>query len=160
MEALGLDLKLLIAQIVNFLIVLFLLRKFAYKPVISILEKRATLISEGVDNAHKAEKSLQEATHSKKEILDQAYLEAEKILAEAKTEAADKATTIVKNANLEADKILDKAKTEAATEKDRALIGAKREIGDLLLLSLDKIVGHDLDSAQKQKITASAIKEL
>src|SRR5216117_3381702 len=85
----GINTYLLIAQIVNFLIILYLLKRFAYKPIMELLEKRRKTIEEGEKNAAKAEKALQEATEKEKEILRKAQNESKKILSDANKQSSD-----------------------------------------------------------------------
>ncbi len=160
MEALGIDLKLLIAQIVNFGILFFLLSKFAYKPIVKMIEDRQQKVEQGLKDAETAGKSRSEAEIDAEKIREQAYKDANDILKNAKDAANLEAGEIVKKASEQADRIMKTAKEEAATSKSKVLTEAKSEISSLIITALDKIVGKEIDSVQKEKLTAKAIKEL
>lgn len=78
MEALGINWKILLAQIVNFIILFWLLKRFALKPFLSVLKKRQTDIEEGIKKSEKAERSLQEIRNLAKEIKEKGAKEASK----------------------------------------------------------------------------------
>jgi len=160
MEALGINLLSFIAQIINFLIVMFLLWKFAYKPVLGILEDRQKKVEQGLKDADKAAKDRSEAELEAEKIREKAYGEANEILKNAKEAANTEAADIVKKASDQADRIMKNAKDEAAAAKDKVMKDAKKEISDVVVLALDKIVGEELDSNQKEKLTTRAISEL
>lgn len=160
MESLGIDLKILIAQTVNFVIVMILLWKFAYNPIIKILDERKNKIAQGLKDAESAAKSKEETIVESRAISDKAHAEASEILKNAKESAVSEANEIIKKANDQADRILENAKNEAASMKDKILREAKGEIAGVVSLALDKIVNEELDRSTKEKITAIALKEL
>lgn len=160
MEALGIDLKLLLAQIVNFTILFVVLSKFLYKPITKMLDDREKKIGKGLKDSEEAAECLGEAKSEADKIKDKAYKEADKIIVEAKKEADEKAVALVKKANDQADKILKNANEEASLAKERALKEAKKELSNVVVMALDKIVGEELDNSAKEKLTAQAIKEL
>lgn len=160
MEDFAINSKLLIAQIVNFGLLLFLLAKFAYKPVVAMLEERKKTIAEGLDKAEKADKLLSNVEIESKKKNEEAYLKAKDIVDGAQKEASEKALKIITSANDQADQIVSRAQAEAELAKSRALKEAKNEIGSLVSLALDKIIGEGLDNKYKEQLTAKAIEEL
>lgn len=160
MDAFGINLKILIAQIINFGIVLFLLKKFAYRPILSMLETRSKTIREGLDNAEKAKQNLEKAGAKAKEIHEEAYQEAKQIAAETKVQAEKSAKEIVSKAESQAERIIKLAQEEASTAKDKALAEARNHVGNIVVLALEKIIGNELDNAQKEKLTAKTISDL
>lgn len=89
----GVQPVLLIAQIVNFLIVLYLLRRFALKPLLGVIKERQTTIADSLKNAEKAQAALEKATEKEKEILQKAQQQAKDTLSDARLQAADIAKT-------------------------------------------------------------------
>lgn len=160
MEALGIDVKILIAQIVNFLIVLFLLKKFLYGPILNMLDERKTKIDQGLKDSEKAKEMLNNVEIETDKKNEKAFQDAKLLVENAKKEAAEKSAEIIKKANADADEIMRKAQVEANEAKEKALMSAKGEIGSLVALALDKITGTGLDNSQKDKLTAKAIEEL
>src|SRR3989338_5763860 len=105
----GIQPTLLLAQIVNFLIILFLLKKFFYKPIVKALEDRKKRIEESLTNAQSIEEKLQKTEEQSKQILDQAQTRAQVLINEAKGEAQK----IADQATFEARQIIEQAKSEA-----------------------------------------------
>jgi len=160
MEVLGIDVKLIIAQIVNFAILFWLLSKFLYKPISGLLDDRATKIDKGLKDAETAAKDRAKAETESEKILEKAYKDANEILKNSKIEATAEAAGIVKKASEQADRIMDNAKAEAASAKNKALKSAKSEISDVVVIALSKIVGDELTEEQKNKLTSKAIADL
>lgn len=160
MEALGIDLKLIIAQIVNFLILFLLLSKFLYKPIVKMLDDRKTKIEKGLSDSEAATKQLENANSEAQKIKDKAFAEADDIMKTAKKDGDEKAVAILKKANEQADKIVKNANEEAGLAKERALKEAKRELSNVVIMALDKIVNSEIDAPTKERLTEQAIKEL
>src|SRR3989338_10125474 len=85
----GLDPLVLGAQIINFLIIFFILKRFAYKPILDILKKRENSISEGLKQAEEGKKVLDEALGKEKKILQNVQKSAEKIIEDAKNQSIE-----------------------------------------------------------------------
>lgn len=160
MEALGIDLKLLLAQIVNFTILFVILSKLLYKPITKMLGEREEKIGKGLKDSDEATKLLEGTKEAAEKIRDKAYKAADKVITDAKKEAVDQAAVIIKKAHDQADKIVKNANEEAGLAKDRALKEAKKELSNVIVMALDKIVGEELDSKMKDSLTAKAIEEL
>ncbi len=160
MEALGIDLKLLLAQIVNFTILFVVLSKFLYKPITKMLDDREEKICKGLNDSNEASKSLECAKEAADKVRDKAYKAADKLITNAKKEAGEKAAAIVKKANEQADKILKNANGEASLAKERALKEAKKELSSVVVMALDKIVSTEIDASTKDRLTQKAIREL
>lgn len=160
MEALGIDWKLLIAQVVNFLILLILLTKFLYKPIVKMLDNRAGKIEAGLKAAEKSQQDLKKADVDAEKIREKAYKEANEILVNAKTEATTEAKQIVSKAETQAEEIRKYAAEEALSSKDKAVRQAKGELSNLVTLALGKIIGEQISESDKQKLTDKAIKDL
>ncbi len=160
MDALGIDLKLMIAQAINFGILLFVLSKLLYKPITTMLNERSTKITKSMKDIEIAAKNLEKSEIDADHIREQAYKDANEILANAKAEAGNEATAIVKKSMEQADRVLASAKDEAARVKKSALLEARSEIASVVSLALDKIVDDQLSKDEKSKLTAQAIKEL
>lgn len=116
MEGLGIDPKLLIAQIVNFLVLLFILNKFLYKPILKFFDERRKKIEEGLLNSQKIEGRLAKIEEQQKEIIRQARLEAARIINESK-----------KGGEQEKEKILEVARQKAKEEVQKGSLLAKQE---------------------------------
>lgn len=160
MEALGIDPKLLIAQVINFVIVLLLLRKFAYNPILNMLDQRSKTIATGLKDSEEASKKLESANEEKEKILEKAYKEAGEMLTLAKKEAKAEAEKILKTANDQAALIRKTSLEESEQAKSSAITDAKKEVSSLIMLALEKIVGQKIDQKEREALTAKAIEEI
>jgi len=149
---LGIDWKLLIAQIVNFLVLLFVLYKFAYGPILAMLEKRQKKIEKGLADAEEAHKKLQESEEKQKEILKKARTEANVIVEKAHIQAEKSKSEIAVEAKAQAEKILANAKIEIEREKEKTIGEIKSEIGSLVVAAAEKIIGEKMDGEKDKKL--------
>ncbi len=160
MESLGIDLKLLIAQVVNFLILFLVLRKFLYKPILDMLDGRSKKIADGLKCAEESEEKLKSTETEAKKILDKAEKEAKEIRDQAKSDAKQLHDKAITEANTKGEKVIKNAKEEALSLKESALISAKKELSSVISLAMEKVLGNDLDEKSRQTLTAKAINEL
>src|SRR5690242_7781873 len=123
--------KLFLSQVLSFCIVAFLLRRFAYKPILAVLEERRRKIEEGQINAEKIRQQLAEAEQRYSEILAKANAEAEKMINEARTSAAHLSERKQQEAIVAAEQILTKAREASTIEHARTMESLKRELGRL-----------------------------
>ena len=142
----GFDPILLIAQIVNFLIILFLLKKLLYKPVLDMLKKRKDDIEKGVKDAEEGRLTLEKALEEEKKILRKAQEQSKKIIDDASSQAMIIASDIEQNSRKQAEKILNDTKIQIAqeakeTEKRLAQDVSKLSI-EFLSTSLKEIFGE------------------
>lgn len=130
----GINPILLAAQIVNFLIILFIVKKFALKPILTVLKNREKTIKEGLEQAEEAKKLLQETENKEREILRKAQVEAKQLLEEAKKHRDD----VLKNAEVETreqtEKMLKEAKEQISLETKEA---EKRLAGHISQLAIE-----------------------
>jgi len=155
---LGIDWKLLIAQIVNFLVLLFVLWKFAYGPVLGMLDKRQKKIEKGLKDADEAHKKLVESEEKQKEILRKARTEAKDIVEKAHQQAEKSKSEIADEAKAQAEKIISGARVEIETEKAKSIAEIKSEIGGLVIAATEKIIGEKIDEKKDKELIEKAIK--
>ncbi len=159
-EALGLDLKIFIAQLLNFSVLIFVLWRFAYKPVFKILEERRLKIAEGLENSDKADKKLDEAELEKKEIIAIARKEANDIIEEAKGRAELRYQEIVDKAKSDLKVIISDEKEKIQSERNQAIKEVKKEAVKIISLALAKIFPEKADSASDAKMIEKALEDL
>ena len=127
LKSFGIQPTLLLAQIVNFLIILFLLSKFFYKPIIRMLEDRKKRIEQSLTNTDLIEEKLKNTQEKSTQIIKEAQKNAQDLI----TEAKNRAEQIIENANLEAGKSteegLKNAKGQIAAEKEQAVAGSLKD---------------------------------
>jgi F-type H+-transporting ATPase subunit b len=148
---LGIDWRLLVAQTVNFLLILFLLNKFVFKKVIKHLEERRTRIEQGLELTEKAKHEMERIEDARHRELEKGREAGEKVLADARSVASTKEKEALAMVKTEAEKMLQKAKGEAEKEKTDAIRGAKDEAQKLAVLMAEKILGRSTTKADQDE---------
>lgn len=150
----GIDGKLLLAQVVNFLILLFVLHRFAYKPMLVFLEKRTERIEEGLKNAEEAKKRLDEASKGEERILATAREEAKKIVTETREASEKRGQELIAEFERKAERIVEEAQERAKEEREKMFREAKGEIADLVIATTEKVLRENLDGdVERGKVT-------
>jgi F-type H+-transporting ATPase subunit b len=155
---LGINGKLLLAQAVNFLILLWVLYKFAYGPILKMFDDRTKKIEKGLTDAAMAGKKLAEMEKREKEILQQARVEAQKISEKSEKQAVKNAENIIAVAEERRKEMLQETKEQLEVEKKKIIMEAKVEVGALVIQAAEKIIGEKLDSKKNEDLIAKAIK--
>lgn len=154
---LGIDWKLLIAQVVNFLVLLFVLWKFAYGPVLGMLDKRQKKIEKGLADAEEAGKSLEESAEKQKKIIQKAREEAKDIVEKAREQAEKSKSEIAAESKVQAEKIIANAKVEIEQEKNKMITEVKSEIGSLVMAATEKIIDEKMDEKKDKEIIGKSL---
>lgn len=110
----GFDLPMLVAQIINFLIIFFVLKRFLYKPVMNMVKTREDKIAQGLEQAEQARIKLEETLEEEKRILSKAQTQAKELIEEAKTQAQTLSLQIEANAKVQTEKMLIDARAQMA----------------------------------------------
>lgn len=149
---LGIDWKLLAAQIVNFFILLFVLYKFAYKPVLDMLEKRSKTIEKGIHDAKASEERLKEIEQTRRKILDEAAREVGKLLEKAKADAEAMKKDLMADATEQAEDLLRRTKALVAEEKEKMTEDVKKEVAKFIILATGKILQREFSDADQKRL--------
>jgi F-type H+-transporting ATPase subunit b len=150
----------LFCQIVSFCIVAFLLSKFAYKPILAVLEERRQKIQESLDNAKKIQEQLAQAQKTAEDIRAQANVDASKFIEEARAAAKQISERENQRAVQQAAEIVAKAREAGEAEQRRLMAELKKELSRLIVDTTAKVTGKVLTAADQKKITEEANKEL
>lgn len=140
LHAFGIDAKLIIVQIINFVVLAGLLTYFLYKPVLKILEDREEKIKQGIKDAEDAALAKTQASEEKRAILTQAQLEAQEMDARAKAFAKEKEVEIIAAAQVKAQGVIKEAETKSAFLKEQARKDSEAEIAKLAILAAEKVL--------------------
>lgn len=152
LSALGIDWKLLLAQGVNFLVLLYILKRFAYRPMIELLEKRTERIERGLLDAETAKTRLEEAAAKEEMILSDAREAAKKIIADSEIAAEKRGEKIVEAVEKKAAILLEEAKKHAEQERDTLFREAKGEIASLVLFTTEKVLREKLSGSKDEEL--------
>jgi len=156
----GVDWPHLIAQSISFLIVAGLLYKFAYKPILDVLEERRQRIAEGLANAEKIKQELANAQTKAQEILTQASAQGNKMIEEARVAAAKVLETESQKAIATANDIITKARQASEAELVRMKAELRREVGRLVVATAAKVTGNILTPEQQNRLAEDTAKQL
>ena len=148
---LGISGGLLVAQIVNFLIVMFVLRALLYEPVLNMMEQRKTRIADSMKDAERASSAAQEAEQEKAVVLEEARREAQEIRAQATRDAERIGQEVRGRAEQEAQEIRIKAQADAEEQRATALADVNQQIADLAILATERILGRELANESEQR---------
>lgn len=160
MEKLGIEPIQLATQIINFLIMVFILSKFLYKPIIKKLEERKKKIEEGLEFTQKMLIEDEKTEKKRQEILDKAKIEAVKLVDNAKLTAKKLAEERLKKADEEASGILVKAREELETERQNIRQELRSETVELAQSWLEILLGKALSEKTQKSIIDKKISEL
>ena len=138
--AFGINWKLLLVQAINFSLLLVVLWRFLYTPLLRIIDERQKKITEGVKTAEEATLKLEHARAESEQIVGKADREAETIVAQARTQASEKGSELLKDAEARAARMLSDAAGRAEESKRQALLESEREIARAAMLAAEKIL--------------------
>src|SRR5437016_1889162 len=155
-DTFGWDPKLFFSQVISFIIVAYLLKRFAYKPILGVLEQRRQQIAQANLNAEKIKQQLAEAEQRYSEVLAKANAEAQKMIEEARTSASHLADRKQQEAIAAAEQILAKAREASAIEHERTMTQLKRELGRLVVETTAKVSGKILTPDDQRRLQEEA----
>ncbi len=160
LEGLGINLGYLISQIINFVLLLVLLRIFLYRPIVNMLDRRREKIRADLDEADKARSQAETAKQEYEKQLEQAREERRSIVAQANEQAEKMREEILEKARAEAQQLVAKTEEETEALRRQTLIGAQDEIVDLAVAAAGKVVGESLDEKAHRRLIQEFIAEV
>lgn len=159
MDQLGLNLPLLLAQVINFFIVLVALKVFLYKPVLGMLDQRAQRVREGLQAADRSKEQAAEAEQEVSKQLDEARRQGQTLIAQAQ-EASSRIQEESRNAaRREAEALLERARSEIQLERDQAISELRKEFADITVTAAEKVIGQSLDRQGHQRLIEGVLAE-
>lgn len=159
-KLLALEPGMLIWTFITFSLLLWILKKFAWKPLLGALESRETKIREDIQRAEDARADAERLLAEHRKLLQNSEMDARKILEEAKSTAEAIKQGIVDSAHEQARMMTAQAKAEIQREKDTALSQLREEVADLAIRAAGKILGEELDANKHRKLVDEFIAHL
>jgi F-type H+-transporting ATPase subunit b len=156
----GINWPQLLAQVVSFSIVCIILSRFAYQPILKILEVRRQQIAQGLTNAEQIKAELARTEAQRQEVMAQANVQASKFIEEARAAAARVREQETKKAMAAAEQILIKAHEAAAQEHDLMLAELKREVGRLVVQATTIVTGKILTAEDQRRLAEESAKQV
>lgn len=160
LAALGLNAKLFVAQLINFSIVLYVVWRWIYKPLLKVMDKRAQTIAGGLENAEKAQKTLADVERKTETMLTEAQQVSQKIIEEARVEAGLERKKLTAETQTELERQLADARERLKADKQAMLTSIKVEVADLIAEATQKVMSGGADDEAQRKLIKEAIKEV
>jgi F-type H+-transporting ATPase subunit b len=160
LEHFGINGPKILVQGIVFIILVVSLNKFAFKPVLAILEGRRKQIEQSIANADRIRKELDEAERSRKEIMAKANEEATRFIDEARKTADAVGSKKIQEAISQAEAVLRKAEESAALERERIMAELRKEIGTLVVATTTKVVGKVLNDQDQARLRQESVEHL
>jgi F-type H+-transporting ATPase subunit b len=153
----GLNGPFFIAQVINFFLVIFVLKKFAFGPIQAMLEQRRVRIAEGEEKLKRIEKQLAESEQTTAAAIAKANDDAVRLINEAKEGAHAFSEQKAQEAIAQAQSILAKAEAAAQADRDRLSAELKREFGRLVAATTSQVTGKVLTAEDQKRINEDAL---
>lgn len=160
MEQLGIEPKLLLAQIINFSIIVFVLTKLLYKPILSMLEKRKKEIEQGLLLTKKMKDEEEKFVQRKEKQLNETHGQAQQMIEEAKKHGHEAEKEIITQAHQEAAVIIAKGKEEVERLHEAARKNIQKEAIELAVAMTKRLIRSVLSSADQHKLIQKHLKQL
>lgn len=156
LKTLGIDWRLLFWQAVNFLIVLYVLKRYAFGPIVEALARRTAALEQGLKDAAAAKESLLSGEKEKAAMVAAARTEAGRILTEARSDAEAMRAELLAKAKSEVEEIVARGKERLASEKEAMVDSARSELGALVVDAVSKILPRVVTEKDKERLAEEA----
>ena len=154
------DPGLIIWTTIIFTLLLVVLKKFAWKPILNAVDERNQSIKESLQEAEKARTEMSELTANNEKIMTQARADRDMLLKEARDMKNEIIAQAKEQANNEAEKLVSSAREQISNEKMKALTELKNQVADLSIEMAEKVLAAELNDAEKQKeLVSKALKD-
>lgn len=160
MEGLGIDPKILTGDIATFIVLLVILKKFAYKPFLATLEQRRKKIEEGVTKSEEAEKSLVKIRALAEEVKEAGERKSKELIMAAEGKAQERAKAIAAAAEAEKAKVIENAKLAMAKEQAQAKERQEKAAFDLAMAVSEKFLTEKITKDQDRKLIEKLAAEM
>jgi len=159
LEGLGINLPTLVAQIVNFAILLGLMYLVAYKPIMRMFDERSRKIKESMEQTEFIKEQAAHAEEEVKKQLETAGREGQEVIARAVRTGEDVRREAQQEARREADSLIARARMEIQRERDDAIDELRKEFADLTILAAGKVIDRSLDKAAHRQLIDKVLEE-
>ena len=159
LETFHVDVRLLIAQMINFAIVISVLYFFALKPILKIMEEREGKIEKSIDDAKKIEEKLAKTDADYKDAVSNAKKEASKVVEKAALQAEEKRKEMIAKAKEDIGVIINEEKAKIQSEKAEVLKELKKEVAKMVSSSLEKVLEQKVDDKTDKELIEKIVGE-
>lgn len=159
LSSLGIEWKLLVAQIINFGILVFVLYKLVYKPLLKVLDERTAMVKEAAEKSSSIESKIEEIKALEEKTLAEARVRGKELIKETEAAAATLKARLEKDAAETASKVVREAEARMKAENEKVQSELKREMKEIVASAIENTVGKYLNAEAKQKLAEEASKE-
>lgn len=159
MEALGVDLRGLIFQVIAFILLILLLNRYAFKPILKLLDDRAARVRESLAAAERARQEVADAEARGASEFQRARQEAQEIVARAREQSEATIAQARTAAREEAERVNAQAAQQREAEQQRARAELRQEVADLAILAASRVVRRSLDPEQHRQLIEETLRE-
>ncbi len=157
--SLGINLPLLVVFIVNFIVLLVMLRLFLYKPVVKVLDERAKRAREAIELAEATKKEYDQAKGEVQKQIEKGRQEAQAIISQAMQVAERLKEESRQDATKQAQVIVDRARSELEAERDKMVGDLRREFVAISIAAAEKVIKETLDREKHRKLIEETLQE-
>ncbi len=159
MSQLGLNIPVLIAQLVNFFVLLIVLRIFLYRPILDMLDRRSQRIREGLAAAEQSKEQAAEAEQAVTRQIEEARRQGQSLIAQAQDTSNRIQEEARNQARRESEQLLERARNEIQLERDQAIAELRKEFADLTVLAAEKVINQSLDRQAHRRLIDEVLAE-
>ncbi|MBI4276345.1 F0F1 ATP synthase subunit B [Candidatus Uhrbacteria bacterium] len=159
-DTLGLNWKLFIAQLVNFSVIVLILWRWVYRPLVSLLDARTEKIERSLADAKRIEQELQQLELTKNATLREARHESQRLIDEAAKKSAALREELLAQSRADAAKVLHDATATIAHEKEKMLTEVRTHVADLVVTATEKILQEKIDGKKDKEMVEATVKHL
>ena len=159
MAQLGIDPRWFLSQLVNFLIMMLILQRFLYKPMLNMLHQRQERVRESMDYAERVKVEAARAQEDYEKKIDESRREAQGIIGQATQQAERAREEILAKARDEAKEIKEKAVTDVDYERRRVTAELRNQVADLAILAAGRVLGKELDATTHRQVVIDFLEE-
>ena len=145
---------------ITFLILFLVLKKFAWKPLMSAVEKRERMFADAAENAKKVQEALEKTSDERKSMLSETDRQTREIIQKGRETGEKVAKDIEEKARVTAEKMLEEAKQQISGEKERAIAELKEETVDMVIQTTSRLIDESLDDEGHRKIVNRFLEEI
>lgn len=157
---LGIDGGIFIAQLVNFLVVLLVLWKFAYKPIMKMLDERTERIEKSMKDADHVEKRVAALEDERKAVINEARAEAGKVMELARADAEAMKTDMIEKAKREVERVVVHGKAQLKNEQESMMRELRKEIADIAVSVARKILSEGVDDKKAASLAEEVVRKM
>jgi F-type H+-transporting ATPase subunit b len=160
LTSLGIDPAIILAQAINFFVLLAILSFFVYKPILKLLDERKERIAKAEEHAQLIEDKLARVEELNQKELHKAQAKSKEIIAAAKESANEQGEELINNAKNKVNKIVEEGRAVIARERNNAAKEIQLEVSKIVLLATEKLLSREVQIADQNKFIDEAVREI